>query len=175
VVLDKNDVGLANVDNTSDLDKPISTATNTALSGKQGTLTAGDNITIDGNNRISSTGGTAGVTSVNSRTGAVTLAKSDVGLNNVDNTSDVDKPVSNATASAIDYEQQQRSQADAQLQSALTSTMGVVVHLANANTPRPSGHACVTWVGSVDPINKQTNDVWVDTSTVIGGTPVWQA
>lgn len=34
VVLDKGDVGLANVDNTSDLDKPISTATATALSGK---------------------------------------------------------------------------------------------------------------------------------------------
>jgi hypothetical protein len=35
VTLDKSDVGLANVDNTSDLDKPISTATQTALDGKQ--------------------------------------------------------------------------------------------------------------------------------------------
>jgi len=32
--LDKNDVGLGNVDNTSDLDKPISTATQTALDDK---------------------------------------------------------------------------------------------------------------------------------------------
>lgn len=32
----KSDVGLANVDNTSDLNKPISTATQTALNGKIG-------------------------------------------------------------------------------------------------------------------------------------------
>jgi hypothetical protein len=32
--LTKNDVGLANVDNTSDANKPISTATQTALDGK---------------------------------------------------------------------------------------------------------------------------------------------
>jgi hypothetical protein len=41
------------------------------------------------------------VTSVNTRTGAVTLAKSDVGLSNVDNTSDASKPVSTAQAAAI--------------------------------------------------------------------------
>ena len=34
VVLDKADVGLSNVDNTSDLNKPISTATQSALDGK---------------------------------------------------------------------------------------------------------------------------------------------
>ena len=34
VVLDKEDIGLANVDNTSDADKPISTATQSALDGK---------------------------------------------------------------------------------------------------------------------------------------------
>lgn len=39
-------IGLGNVDNTSDADKPISTATQTALDGKQNALTAGDNITI---------------------------------------------------------------------------------------------------------------------------------
>src|SRR5690606_16406421 len=39
VVLDKSDVGLGNVDNTSDLNKPISTATQTALNGKQATIT----------------------------------------------------------------------------------------------------------------------------------------
>jgi hypothetical protein len=36
--LQKSDVGLSNVDNTSDLNKPISTATQTALNGKQNTL-----------------------------------------------------------------------------------------------------------------------------------------
>lgn len=40
------------------------------------------------------------VTSVASRTGAVVLTKADVGLSNVDNTADVDKPVSTAQATA---------------------------------------------------------------------------
>jgi hypothetical protein len=37
IVLDATDVGLGNVDNTADIDKPISTATETALSGKVST------------------------------------------------------------------------------------------------------------------------------------------
>lgn len=43
----------------------------------------------------------APVTSVASKTGAVTLVKGDVGLDNVDNTSDVNKPVSTAQNTAI--------------------------------------------------------------------------
>lgn len=45
----KAQVGLGNVDNTSDLNKPISTATQNALNTKQDTLTAGDNIVIEDN------------------------------------------------------------------------------------------------------------------------------
>ena len=41
------------------------------------------------------------VTSVAGKTGAVTLNKSDVGLGNVDNTSDANKPISNATQTAL--------------------------------------------------------------------------
>mgnify|MGYP001570043542 FL=1 len=44
----------------------------------------------------------AAVTSVNTLTGDVTLTKSDVGLANVDNTSDASKPVSTATQTALD-------------------------------------------------------------------------
>jgi len=44
VTLDRNDVGLGNVDNTSDSDKPISSATQTGLDGKQNTLVSGTNI-----------------------------------------------------------------------------------------------------------------------------------
>jgi hypothetical protein len=43
----------------------------------------------------------APVTSVAGRTGAVTLTSADVGLGNVDNTSDVSKPVSTATQTAL--------------------------------------------------------------------------
>lgn len=41
VTLTKADVGLDNVDNTSDANKPISTATQAALNGKQATITGG--------------------------------------------------------------------------------------------------------------------------------------
>ena len=44
VTLDKSDVGLGNVDNTSDVNKPVSNATQTALNGKQATLVSATNI-----------------------------------------------------------------------------------------------------------------------------------
>jgi hypothetical protein len=44
----------------------------------------------------------APVQSVAGRTGAVTLAKADVDLGNVDNTSDLNKPISTATQTALD-------------------------------------------------------------------------
>lgn len=43
----------------------------------------------------------AGVTAVNGRAGDVVLTQSDVGLDNVDNTSDVNKPISAAAAAAL--------------------------------------------------------------------------
>lgn len=52
VSLVKADVGLGNVDNTSDLNKPISTATQTALNGKQDTLVSGTNIKTINSNSI---------------------------------------------------------------------------------------------------------------------------
>jgi hypothetical protein len=39
-------------------------------------------------------GGAGGVDSVNGYTGIVVLVKSDIGLSNVDNTADINKPVS---------------------------------------------------------------------------------
>jgi len=48
---------------------------------------------------------TAPVTSVAGKTGAVSLVKGDVGLGNVDNTSDANKPISSATQTALDGKQ----------------------------------------------------------------------
>lgn len=45
------------------------------------------------------------VDSVAGKTGVVSLNKSDVGLSNVDNTSDINKPISNATQTALDGKQ----------------------------------------------------------------------
>lgn len=55
VILTKDDIGLSNVDNTSDASKPISTATQTALDAKQDTLVSGTNIkTINGGSVLGS-------------------------------------------------------------------------------------------------------------------------
>jgi hypothetical protein len=51
----KDDIGLGNADNTSDSNKPISTATQTALNAKQATLVSGTNIkTINGESVLGS-------------------------------------------------------------------------------------------------------------------------
>jgi hypothetical protein len=79
VVLTKDRVGLDNVDNTSDAAKPISTATATALAGKEPTIVAG--------------------TAAQYRRGDKTwqpLNKAAVGLSNVDNTQDAAKTVAKA-------------------------------------------------------------------------------
>lgn len=71
VELTKADVGLSNVDNTSDANKPISTATQTALNGKQATITGGASTITSSNltaNRalISSASGKVAVSAVTS-------------------------------------------------------------------------------------------------------------
>jgi hypothetical protein len=76
--LTKSSVGLANVDNTADADKPVSTATQSALDLKAPLADP------------TFTGTVSGVT------------KTHVGLANVDNTSDANKPVSTATQTALD-------------------------------------------------------------------------
>lgn len=119
----KGMVGLGNVDNTTDLNKPISSATQTALEAKApiasptftGTvggitkamvgLGSVDN-TADASKPVSSAQATAiglkvdKTTTVNSKALStnITLDKTDIGLSNVDNTSDANKPVSNAAA-----------------------------------------------------------------------------
>lgn len=52
VTLDKSDVGLGNVDNTSDANKPISTATQTALDDKQPKITADGILKGDGTGTV---------------------------------------------------------------------------------------------------------------------------
>lgn len=76
--LTKAQVGLGSVDNTSDADKPVSTAQQTALDLKAPV------------NSPAFTGTVTGVTSTM------------VGLGNVDDTSDADKPVSTAQQTALD-------------------------------------------------------------------------
>jgi hypothetical protein len=83
----KSDVGLGNVDNTSDVNKPISTATQIALDAKQGSLTLTTTGTSGASTLIGDTlnipnyaggGGGGAVDSVNGETGAVILTTGDI-------------------------------------------------------------------------------------------------
>ena len=76
----------------------VSSVTSTELGYLDGVTS---NIQTQLNNKLSS----APVTSVNNKTGAVSLAKGDVGLGNVDNTSDANKPISKATQAALNDKQ----------------------------------------------------------------------
>ncbi len=82
--LDKAAAGLGNVDNTSDANKPVSTATQTALTSKEGVITAGTTAQYYRGDKSWQT-----------------LDKTAAGLANVDNTSDANKPVSSATQTAL--------------------------------------------------------------------------
>ena len=81
VTLAKGDVGLGNADNTSDANKPVSTAQQAALDAK-----------ADDSALSSHTGNTSNPHGV---------TKTQVGLGNADNTADADKPVSTAQQAAL--------------------------------------------------------------------------
>ena len=128
-------LSIDNTDNTSDLAKPISTATQTGLDGKQDTTTELDDLSdvsavtvgyipvvnatqngfdyqlnasgagqLDELSDVNSATDTNGFVLVGDGSGfdARALTSADVGLGNVDNTSDANKPVSTATQTALD-------------------------------------------------------------------------
>jgi len=204
VTLVKADVGLANVDNTSDANKPVSTAQQTALDGKADTsitisagtgLTGGGDLTanrtiaanfgtgagtiaqgndgrITGAEQTSNKGAANGyaglnastvvptaqlgtgaatnatflrgdnvwaaapVTSVASKTGAVTLTQSDVGLANVNNTSDANKPVSTAQQTALDGKVNVTNGGGETFFDAGNSGTAITLNLANGNVQK---------------------------------------
>ena len=121
--LDKTAVGLTNVDNTADANKPVSTATQTAIDLKENTankatdLSSPDDVKFPTTKAVAdaltsnSTGKenaiTAGTTAQYFRGDKTfqTLDKTAVGLDNVDNTSDLNKPVSHATNAAMNLKE----------------------------------------------------------------------
>lgn len=87
-------LGLENVDNTSDMDKPVSTAQKAAIDeanvAASSAQTAADNAQTTIDNHKSDTENPHAVTATQ------------LGLGNVDNTADVDKPISTAQQEALD-------------------------------------------------------------------------
>lgn len=110
----KANIGLGNVDNTSDLNKPVSTAQQTALDKKVDKVTgyglSKNDFTdtlknkLDGiakGAQVNSITGVKGSSEGTYRTGNVSISASNIGLGNVNNTSDADKPISTATQTAL--------------------------------------------------------------------------
>ena len=151
----KAQVGLGNVDNTSDANKPVSTAVQAALDLKADAESVYtktetyDQATIDSKlaekldiDTASSTYATIDSleahTSDTSNPHAVTKAQ--VGLGNVDNTSDLAKPISNATQSALDLKAN-ISDVEADLETKQdTLVSGTNIKTINNNTILGSGN-----------------------------------
>lgn len=118
VNITKANIGLGNVDNTSDANKPVSTATQTALDAKAplaspaltGTPTAPTASAGTNTTQIATTAfvtnavkvtGVKGNSESSYRTGNVNITAANIGLGNVNNTSDANKPISTATQTAL--------------------------------------------------------------------------
>lgn len=98
-------IGLGSVDNTSDANKPVSTATQTALDAKQpldSDLTSIAGLSPANDDIVQRKSGAWTNRTVVQFKSDLALVKADVGLGNVDNTSDANKPVSTAQQTALD-------------------------------------------------------------------------
>lgn len=101
----KAQLGIENVDNTSDADKPVSTATQSAISSTANTLRSElekeIELEVDFLNSSISTVSTALTAHEANTANPHSVTAEQIGLGNVDNTSDLDKPISNAVQSAL--------------------------------------------------------------------------
>jgi len=153
----KTMVGLGSVDNTTDAAKPISTATQTALDLKLASATAATTYETITNVALKApiasptfTGTVAGITSTM------------VGLGNVDNTSDANKPVSTATQTALDLKVDESlfdAKGDLLVASADNTpaklTVGTNGYLLTANSAATNG---VEWAAAPVSLPSQTGN-----------------
>ena len=121
--LNKTVVGLPNVDNTSDEDKPVSTAQNT-INGNLSTATS--DVASDLTTHEGDLANPHGVTA------------SQVGLGDVDNTSDANKPVSTATQTALDLKADQ-SDLDLTNVEVLANTTDKIAYTDNPSKTQTGG------------------------------------
>jgi|LakMenEpi03Aug12_release.lakeMendotaPanAssembly.Ray.scaffolds.fasta_scaffold00532_28 hypothetical protein len=164
----KTNLALNNVDNTSDVNKPISTLTQTALNAKENAANKSITITLGTSDvlfptqnavktyvdaaiattaitdasitdakiiSLSASKLTGTVAIANGGTGANTVAaaKTNFALNNVDNTSDVNKPISTLTQAALDLKEN-------------TANKSVTTTLGTSDVLFPTQNAVKTYV-----------------------------
>ncbi len=99
----KAQIGLGNVDNTSDVNKPVSTAQSTAIG-----LKVTSNTAITGDTKTKITYDSKGLI-----VSGADINKNDIGLDQVNNTSDANKPVSTATQTALNLKRDKTEIGDA--------------------------------------------------------------
>ena len=141
IVVDKSTVGLSNVDNTSDKDKPISTEQATAIAdAKKAGTDAQTNLTAH----------------INDKENPHEVTKEQVGLGNVDNTSDENKPVSTLQAAAI---------ADAK-KAGTDAQVNLTVHINDKDNPHEVSKAQVG-LGNVDNTSDANKPISTATQTAL--------
>ena len=150
----KDQVGLGNVNNTSDIDKPISNATQAALNQKADKDTVYIKDDVDGllDKKLDilvadETYAKASnlTTHINNKTNPHNVTKAQVGLGNVDNTSDLNKPISTSTQAALDLKANQET---TYTKTEVDSLVGSKLNSATASS---------TYATIVD-VNKHVND-----------------
>ncbi|MFA6717363.1 MAG: hypothetical protein WCS27_18425, partial [Victivallaceae bacterium] len=127
----QSQIGLENVDNTADADKPVSTAMQAALDDKADTSTVSAH--------VADTDNPHGVT------------KTQVGLGDADNTADADKPVSTAQQTALDAKQDKGSAYS--LGTALTGAISVDIANGDAQYGTLSGDVTLAY-GSISNLDE---------------------
>jgi hypothetical protein len=143
-------VGLNNVNNTSDADKPVSTAQQAALDLKAPLASPAFTGTVTG------------------------ITKAMVGLGNVDNTTDLNKPISTATQNALDLKAPLASPTFTGTVSGITKSM---VGLANVNNTTDAAKPISTATQAALDLKADAASVYTKTETdtriqaVIGAAP----
>jgi hypothetical protein len=122
------------------------------------------------------------VTSVASKTGAVTLVKGDVGLGNVDNTSDLNKPISTATQTALNGKANTSHTHTASdvtdFQTAVSANSDVVANTAkisfdSTSSSKLAGIEAGAQVNTVTSVATKTGAVTLDTNDVTEATNLY--
>ena len=193
IQVSKSTVWLGNVDNTSDANKPISTATQAALDDKQDTLTPGTGITINANNEISTTAlpgttkyGASLDLSINDTTYVITATLKDQDGNALGTPKTIDLPLESVVVSGS-YDSTNKKiiltlengntidvpvgDLVAGLQTEITSTNKLDADLVDDTT---SSHKFVsaseknTWSGKQDALVSGTNIKTVNNQSILG-------
>jgi len=197
----KTNLGINNIDNTSDINKPISTLTQAALNLKENTANKSIATTLGTSDilfptqnavktyvdaaiatttiadasitdakiiSVSASKLTGVVPVANGGTGASTIAaaKTNLALNNVDNTSDVNKPVSTLTQAAIDLKENAANKS-------IVTTLGTSdVLFPTQNAVKMYVDAAVAGVSITDGSITDAKIISVSTSKLTGIVPV---